>query len=217
MEAAFRQGREEWHHGNASLGRPHATLPDAPLGAAQALIGRAISIGAPAYNTGDHQGCYDVYSCTARAILATLPELPQDAADLLRDGLARAAQLDDPDAQAWAMRHAFDAVGDLGGNSEDGLARPLHVLLSMAIAIGAPLVAVDIGVSHHMDFWLTYHHDLKSSRRHMIVIDWLKRVFDPKTYPCFRDEFIHPNDLVPLMEGVRESLGIDGFIPPRPI
>jgi DNA-binding transcriptional LysR family regulator len=90
-------------------------------------------------------------------------------------------------------------------------------LPTCAIALGAPLVAVDIGVRHHMDFWLTYHPDLKTSRRHMIVIDWLKRVFDPKTYPCFRDEFIHPNDLVPLMAGVRESLGIDGFIPPRPI
>ena len=90
-------------------------------------------------------------------------------------------------------------------------------LPTCAIALGAPLVAVDIGVSHHMDFWLTYHPDLKASRRHMIVVDWLKRVFDPKTYPCFRDEFIHPNDLVPLMEGVRESLGLDGFIPPRPI
>jgi hypothetical protein len=113
-------------------------LPDAPLAAAQALIGRAISIGAPAYNTGDHQGCFDVYSCTARAILATLPGLPDPAAGLLRDGLARADKLDDPDAQAWAMRHAFDAIGDLGGGGEDGPARPLRVLLSMAVALGAP-------------------------------------------------------------------------------
>lgn len=90
-------------------------------------------------------------------------------------------------------------------------------LPSCAIALGAPLVAVDIGVSHSMDFWLTYHADFKTSRRHMIVVDWLKRVFDPKTYPCFRDEFIHPNDLVPMMDGLRESLGLDGLIAPRPI
>ncbi len=113
-------------------------LPDGPLAAAQALIGRAISIGAPAYNTGDHQGCYDVYSCTARTILAAVRDLPEAAAGLLRDGLAKAAELDDPDAQAWAMRHAFDAVGDLDGDGGKGPARPLRVLLSMAIAIGAP-------------------------------------------------------------------------------
>src|SRR4029453_12464057 len=72
------------------------SLPDAPLAAAQSLIGQAISIGAPAYNTGDHQGCYDVYSTTARAILATLSELPDNAATLLREGLDKAAPLDDP-------------------------------------------------------------------------------------------------------------------------
>jgi hypothetical protein len=113
-------------------------LPGAPLAAAQVLIGRAISVGAPAYNTGDHRGCYDTYSCTARAILATLSGLPDAAATLLRDGLGKAAQLDDPDAQAWAMRHAFDAVGDLGGTGEGVPPQQFRVLLSMAIAIGAP-------------------------------------------------------------------------------
>ncbi|MBN9120427.1 MAG: hypothetical protein J0I06_14935 [Planctomycetes bacterium] len=113
-------------------------LPDAPLAAAQALIGRAISIGAPAYNTGDHQGCYDVYACTARAILATLRELPEAAAGRLREGLNRSAQMDDPDAQAWAMRHAFDAVGDMGGTGEGVPPQQLRVLVTMALALGAP-------------------------------------------------------------------------------
>ena len=69
------------------------------------------------------------------------------------------------------------------------------------IALGAPLVAVDLGVRHHVDLWLTYHKEFRNSDRHKIVIDWLKKIFDPKTYPCFRDEFIHPNDLMPLMAG----------------
>jgi hypothetical protein len=119
------------------------TLPDAPLAAAQALIGQAISIGAPAYNTGDRQGCYDVYSCTARAILATVAELPEPAAARLREGLEQAGKLDDPDAAAWAMRHAFDAVGDMGGSGEGVPPQQLRVLLSMAIALGAP--AFNIG------------------------------------------------------------------------
>jgi hypothetical protein len=113
-------------------------LPDAPLAASQALIGQAISIGAPAYNTGDHQGCYDVYSCTARAILATVPNLPDTASGALRDGLDRSAKLDDPDAQAWAMRHAFDAIGDMGGEGGSVPPQQLRVLLTMALALGAP-------------------------------------------------------------------------------
>lgn len=113
-------------------------LPDAPLDAAQALIGQAISIGAPAYNTGDHQGCYDVYSCTARAILATVRELPEPAAGRLREGLEQSAKMDDPDAQAWAMRHAFDAVGDMDGTGASGPPQQLRVVLTMAIALGAP-------------------------------------------------------------------------------
>jgi len=52
-------------------------------------------------------------------------------------------------------------------------------------------------------FGLLINKEFRSSERHKIVIDWLKKIFDPKTYPCFRDEFIHPNDLVPLMAGPR--------------
>lgn len=113
-------------------------LPEAPLAAAQALIGQAISIGAPAYNTGDRQGCYDVYACTARAILATVSALPDAAATRLREGLEQAAKLGDSDAQAWAMRHAFDAVGDMSGDGESLPPQQLRMVLSMAIAIGAP-------------------------------------------------------------------------------
>ena len=87
----------------------------------------------------------------------------------------------------------------------------IGLLPSCAIALGAPLVAVDIGVSHHMDFWLTYHSDFPDSRKHMVVVDWLKRIFDPQVYPCFKDHFIHPNDLVSLMAGPRENFGLRGY------
>ena len=30
-------------------------------------------------------------------------------------------------------------------------------------------------------------------------IDWLKKIFDPKIHPWFRDEFIHPSELVSKM------------------
>ena len=84
-------------------------------------------------------------------------------------------------------------------------------LPTCSIAMGAPLVAVDFGPPYHIDLWLTYHGEFKTSERHRIVIEWLRRIFDPKLYPCFRDEFIHPNDLVDLMKAQRETYGLEGF------
>src|SRR3981081_2849675 len=84
-------------------------------------------------------------------------------------------------------------------------------LPTSSIALGASLVAVDMGVSHHAALWLTYHKEFRNSDRHKIVIDWLKKIFDPKTYACFRDEFIHPDALVPLMAASRENFGLQGF------
>jgi DNA-binding transcriptional LysR family regulator len=90
-------------------------------------------------------------------------------------------------------------------------------LPTASIALGAPLVAVDMGVSHHADLWLTYHKEFRNSDRHKIVIDWLKKIFDPKAYPCFRDEFIHPDALVPLMAASRESFGLQGYTATEPV
>lgn len=107
-----------------------------PLVAMQTYIGMAISIGAPAYNTGDHQGCYDVYACTARMILATITE-PPEARAKLREALDKCAELADPNERAWVMRHAFDAIGEMG--SGPGLTvREAQLYLSLAIRLGAP-------------------------------------------------------------------------------
>ncbi len=112
-------------------------LPDEPLAATQRLIEAAISIGAPAYNTGDHQGCFDVYSCTARMILATQTG-PDAAQERLRKALDECAALDDPNRQAWAMRHGFDAVLAMGATGAAVAPREVLRLLAMAIQIGAP-------------------------------------------------------------------------------
>lgn len=112
-------------------------LPTEPLPQAQALIGMAIGIGAPAYNTGDKQGCYDVYAATAGLVLG-LPELPEEAVAKLREGLDKSDGLDDPEAQAWAMRHAFDAVGEMGPGGAGLAPREVKAYLAMAVGVGAP-------------------------------------------------------------------------------
>src|SRR5437762_8623717 len=89
-------------------------------------------------------------------------------------------------------------------------------LPTSAIALGAPLVAIDLGINYHMDLWLTYHKEFRNSDRHKIVIEWLKSIFDPKVHACFRDEFIHPNDLTPLMVSSRQNFGLQGYAAPKP-
>ena len=90
-------------------------------------------------------------------------------------------------------------------------------LPTSAIALGARLVPVDLGVNYHMDLWLTYHKEYRNSDRHKLVIEWLKRIFDPKIHACFRDEFIHPHDLVPLMAPSQETAGFGGYVAPKPV
>ena len=65
--------------------------------------------------------------------------------------------------------------------------------------MGAKLIPVDIGVSNRLEIWLTYHPDLRNSSRHMVVVEWLRRIFDPARFPWFAEKFIHPNDLVGMM------------------
>ena len=63
-------------------------------------------------------------------------------------------------------------------------------------AIGTDLVPVDLGIRHQVDIWMTYHSDARSIRRVAVFIDWLRTLFDPKRYPWFGDEFIHPRELL---------------------
>jgi hypothetical protein len=90
-------------------------------------------------------------------------------------------------------------------------------LPTSAIALGAPLVPIDLGINYHMDLWLTYHKEFRHSDRHKLVIEWLKNIFDPRVYACFRDEFVHPNDLVPMMKASRENFGLQGYVAPQPL
>jgi DNA-binding transcriptional LysR family regulator len=62
-------------------------------------------------------------------------------------------------------------------------------------ALRTDLVPIDIDVHHSVDIWMTYHPDARSTPRVSVFIDWLKTLFEPKQYPWFGDEFIHPREL----------------------
>jgi DNA-binding transcriptional LysR family regulator len=61
--------------------------------------------------------------------------------------------------------------------------------------LGSRLVPLDIDAIFPFDIWLTYHPDAARVPRVRHMIDWIVESFDPKVFPWFRDEFIHPRDL----------------------
>ncbi len=124
------------------------------------------------------------------------------------------------DEGAYARHLGLESVAGIVGIRTNSSTATLYAvergagigfLPTCSIALGAPLVPIDVGLRYHLDFWLTYHPEFKRSEKHIVVIDWLKRIFDPRAYPCFRDEFIHPRDLVPLMTDAAKTTGLRGY------
>jgi hypothetical protein len=88
-----------------------------PVQVIRTYLALAIQIGAPAYNYGDHRGCYEVYACTARMLLQAVKGA-DDAKQKLKEALAECSTLADVNKQAWVMRHAFDAILEEGPAGE---------------------------------------------------------------------------------------------------
>jgi DNA-binding transcriptional LysR family regulator len=74
-------------------------------------------------------------------------------------------------------------------------------LPSYCQGIGANLVPLDITTDEKADIWLAYHPDAKRVTRIQRTIEWLIQCYDPRRYPWFRDEFIHPNQFADLYKG----------------
>jgi hypothetical protein len=72
-------------------------------------IAAAIEVGAPAYNEGHVEVCYDTYVRAAVDLIAERDDCP-GVQQALRDGLDKAGAVEDIDGQAWAMRDCFDGL-----------------------------------------------------------------------------------------------------------
>jgi DNA-binding transcriptional LysR family regulator len=88
----------------------------------------------------------------------------------------------------------------------------IGVLPTYVHALAARIVPIDLGINFHFDIWLTYHPDAARIPRVRRMIDWLVHSFDPKRFPWFRDEFIHPRDLPKEYQGAPLANLFDGFI-----
>jgi hypothetical protein len=89
--------------------RTPTQVRDTPMQERKLFISMAIQIGAPAYNMGDHRGCYEVYATVARLLLGTLDASHREA-EVLRDALQKAAIIGDVTEAAWIMRRTFDSI-----------------------------------------------------------------------------------------------------------
>lgn len=111
---------------NQAARGPHVArqIPHHPLStlsgcsdAQKVLIARtlesAIEVGAPLYNDGKIAACYQIYEGAAADLTQRLAASCSGPKRALSVGRQRAAKLEDPSAQAWAMRDSIDGVLEL--------------------------------------------------------------------------------------------------------
>jgi DNA-binding transcriptional LysR family regulator len=68
-------------------------------------------------------------------------------------------------------------------------------------ALGANLVPLHLGINSALDIWLTYRADSKRLPRIGRTIEWISQIFEPRSFPWFRDEFIHPDRFPEVYKG----------------
>lgn len=99
-------------------------------------------------------------------------------------------------------------VGEAGGDSFIRFRTTSSIAMYYAVASGAglaflptyasylpdPLRMVELGVPLKFDMNYFFHADAKGSAAVRAAADWLKSIFDPHVYPCFADEFVHPDE-----------------------
>lgn len=79
-------------------------------------------------------------------------------------------------------------------------------------AIGGRFIPVDVDARFPFEIWLTYHADVGRIPRVRRLIDWIVSSFDPRKFPWFRDEFIHPKDLPASYHGEPLCNLFEGFV-----
>ena len=127
---------------------------------------------------------------------------------------------------AWARHLDLDNVEGIVGirsNSSSAVfyavekGAGIGALPSYATALGAELIPVNIGVHHPIDIWLTYGPNARKTKRIAYVIDWIRSIFDPARYPWFRDEFIHPDQLIEMVPDRMDIHSVKGYFAAAPL
>ncbi len=87
--------------------------------ACRAVITRAIHLGVPMYNDGDHAACAAIYEVAAMSVMSFAAEdMPDGIRAQLRHAMQRAKKSHDADERAWILRRGLDAVNRAMATSE---------------------------------------------------------------------------------------------------
>jgi serine/threonine protein kinase len=157
--------------------------PVDPLAAER--IRATIQVGAPTYNSGDHQGCYEIYKETAEELLTDVLQVESAtaAAARLRTALLRAQAMRSPTYAAWEIRYAFDDIlrasdAQLTYQSGDGM---VGTELAVAEAIAAPHYAaehLDLVGDYYLEFAKQLSARLRRNASNPAMRAWLDKAVD---------------------------------------
>jgi len=129
------------------------------------------------------------------------------------------------DANAWARLLGLKDIDGMVGIRSNASSAVFYAvergagigaLPTYACALNAAVIPIDIGIHLSFDIWLTYHPDARNTKPIAFVIDWMRSIFDARHYPWFRDEFIHPNDLIKRAPRDVELHSVGGFFAAKP-
>ncbi len=119
-----------------------------------------------------------------------------------------AAQVHQPDAwhpQAAAFRKMVNTRIETNSSAvafaavRQGVG--IGLMPTAILSIDPSLVLLDVAQMGCLKMWLCYHRDIGGSARVRRVKNWLMEVFDSRSKPWYREEFVHPRDFMHLIEG----------------
>lgn len=70
----------------------------------------------------------------------------------------------------------------------------LGALPTAILAVEPGLVMLDLPPVAPLKLWMVHHRDATRSARVRTVADWLRSIFDSRSRPWYRAEFVHPGD-----------------------
>lgn len=81
----------------------------------------------------------------------------------------------------------------------------IGALPSVVASFAPELVMLDMPPLARLELRMCFHRDLADTKRIRLVIDWLKTVFDQRTRPWFRAEFVHPSEFPGAVTGATQA------------
>jgi DNA-binding transcriptional LysR family regulator len=85
------------------------------------------------------------------------------------------------------------AVAMIAARAGAGIA----ALPTMALSFAPELVMIGDEPMAKLTLWLVHHAEAAKTERVRRVMDWLKRIFDNRANPWFREEYIPPDEFLP--------------------